>query len=407
MFWNYLKVAWRVFLRRKAFTFISLFGISLTLMVLVVAVSLYDHTFGAHPPEVFQERTAGIYFVQAQGPDRRMSSPGGYLLHDRYTRQLKSAELVTLHSPAMTATSYHSGKTIRSYTKRTDGQFWKVFKFNFVEGGPYTDENERNADFVAVINDSTRRKFFGNESALGKSIKIDNRAFQVVGVVEDVPLLRFTVFSDVWMPLSTASSNAYKQNLVVGMCWATILAPSPESLAEVRSEFRSMMDQVEFPDPRSVNHIVAHPESLFEAISRVFFGGQLFVGLLATMVLFMLLPTINLVNINVSRIRERMSEIGIRRAFGASSLDLVTQFLMENLVLTLAGGTIGWLGSILILDWLSTSGLIPYAHFEMNYRIFLAGLAIAVFFGFLSGVYPAWKMSRLHPVDALRGGKAA
>jgi len=404
---NYLKVAWKVFLRRKFFTFISLFGISLTLMVLVVAVSLYDHAFGTHPPEVYQNRTAGLYLVVASGPNRRFSGPGGYLLHDRYTRKLKSAAVVTLHSPSVPATSYYKGKEIRSYTKRTDGQFWEVFKFNFLEGGPYTPENERNADFVAVINESTRHKFFGDGAAVGKSIKVENREFRVVGVVEDVPMLRFTTFSDVWLPFSTLASSAYKQDLVGGMCWATILAPSPEALADVRSEFQDMIAHVDFPDPRFVNKLEAHPESLFEAISRVFFGGRLFAGLITMMVLFMLLPTVNLVNINVSRIRERMSEIGIRRAFGASSTNLVIQFLVENLVLTLVGGALGWVGSVLVLDWLSGSGLIPYAHFEMNYRIFLSGLAIALFFGLLSGVYPAWKMSRLNPVDALRGGKVA
>ncbi len=404
---NYLKVAWKVFLRRKFFTFISLFGISLTLMVLVVAVSLYDHTFGAHAPEVYQNRTAGIYVVLAQGPNRRFSGPGGFLLHDRYTRRLKSASVVTLHSPFVPATSYFKGKEIRSYTKRTDGQFWEVFRFNFLEGGPYTAENERNADFVAVINESTRRKFFGDAAAVGKSVRIENREFRVVGVVQDVPMLRFTTFSDIWLPFSTLASDAYRQDLVGGMCWATILASSPEALAEVKSEFQGMLAHVDFSDPRFVNKLEAHPESLFEAVSRAFFGGQLFAGLMTVMVLFMLLPTVNLVNINVSRIRERMSEIGIRRAFGASSFNLVTQFLVENLVLTLAGGAIGWVGSILFLDWLSESGLIPYSHFEMNYRIFFSGLAIAVFFGLLSGVYPAWRMSRLNPVDALRGGKAA
>jgi putative ABC transport system permease protein len=52
---------------------------------------------------------------------------------------------------------------------------------------------------------------------------------------------------------------------------------------------------------------------------------------------------------------------------------------------------------------ISESGWFPYAEFHLNYRVFLAGFALAVFFGLLSGVYPAWKMSRLHPVQALKG----
>jgi putative ABC transport system permease protein len=121
------------------------------------------------------------------------------------------------------------------------------------------------------------------------------------------------------------------------------------------------------------------------------------------MLLFALLPTVNLVNLNMSRIMERASEIGVRKAFGASSRTLVGQFIVENVVLALIGGVLGFVGSLFVLAAANRSSLIPYANFTMNYRIFLYGLGLAAFFGVLSGVYPAWRMSRLHPVQALKG----
>ena len=117
----------------------------------------------------------------------------------------------------------------------------------------------------------------------------------------------------------------------------------------------------------------------------------------------MILPTLNLVNINISRIMERSSEIGIRKAFGASSRTLVFQFITENIILTLIGGLIGLLLAKLGLTFIESTGVIKYAQFNFNARIFMYGFLITLFFGIFSGILPAWKMSKLHPVDALKG----
>ena len=118
----------------------------------------------------------------------------------------------------------------------------------------------------------------------------------------------------------------------------------------------------------------------------------------------MLLPAVNLMNLNTSRIMERASEIGVRKAFGASSRALVAQFVIENVVLTLVGAAIGFVLSAWLLTAINASGVIQYAALHLNYRIFAWGVALAIAFGLLSGVYPAWRMSRLHPVQALKGG---
>ena len=131
-----------------------------------------------------------------------------------------------------------------------------------------------------------------------------------------------------------------------------------------------------------------------------------FLGVVSLLVfLFMLMPTINLVNINVSRIMERSSEIGVRKAFGASSGTLIGQFLVENIFLTLIGGLIGFLLSALVLEMIADSGLIPYAQLGLNIRVFGIGLGLSLIFGFISGVYPAYKMSKLQAVQALKGGQ--
>ena len=188
----------------------------------------------------------------------------------------------------------------------------------------------------------------------------------------------------------------------------------PIYLPAIKSEFQSRLEHLEFPDTREYNQAIGGADTQFEFISRQINPRDrnsrpkfLLATIIAMMILFMILPAVNLININVSRILERASEIGVRKAFGASSWTLVGQFIVENVLLTLIGGVIGFIGSIFVLRAISASGLIPYAEFHLNYRIFLYGMLLAVFFGLFSGVYPAWKMSRLNPVQALKGAGGA
>jgi len=118
--------------------------------------------------------------------------------------------------------------------------------------------------------------------------------------------------------------------------------------------------------------------------------------------LFMLLPTLNLVNINITRILERSSEIGVRKAFGASSRTLVYQFIVENIILTLLGGTIGLILSVIVIKIINSANLIANLELTINFTVLFIGLLICLFFGLLSGVYPAWRMSKLNVVTALR-----
>ena len=414
MFKNYLKIAFKVFLRRKFFTFISLFAISFTLIILMVATAIFDNVFGPQPPENKAGRMLSVFGMQFQGPNSISNCSVGYAFLDRYVRTLPNVEKVSIFSTPNVVYSFWKGGKIKSFLKRADGQFWEILEFKFLEGGPFTAEDEKNANFVAVINDATRRKFFGDEPAVGKMIEADGQQYRVVGVVANAPIFRVISFADIWAPISASKTNAYKSQQLCGDFMATILARSGGDLPAIKSEFQSRLEHLEFPDTREYKQAIGGADTQFEFISRQINPRDrdsrpkfLLATIIAMMILFMILPAVNLININVSRILERASEIGVRKAFGASSLTLVGQFIVENVLLTLIGGVIGFIGSIFVLRAISASGLIPYAEFHLNYRIFLYGMLLAIFFGLFSGVYPAWKMSRLNPVQALKGAGGA
>jgi len=419
MLGSHLRLAYKVFLRRKFFTAVSLFGISFTLVVLMVAVAVLDHMLAARPPETRQDRTLGAHFAFMKGKSWMWSSEPGFMLLDRYARGLPGVERMSIFTTGHDVPSYLGGTRINSSLKRTDGEFWKILEFTFLEGRPYTTEDVDQARFVAVINAASRGRFFGGAPAVGKTIEADGQRFQVVGVVPDVPRLREVPFADIWVPLTTAKSDSYRHDLM-GDHKAIFLARSASDFPAIKDEFRARLKRVEFTDSHYDSMSAAletqaeHTASLLDVgPKRGLIGtdregrthvGRFWAALTVLALLFMLLPTVNLVNLNMSRIMERASEIGVRKAFGATSRTLVRQFIVENVALTLVGGAIGFVLAVVVLHALTASGLVAYARFEMNGRVFLWGLGLALVFGVLSGVYPAWRMSRLHPVAALAGG---
>jgi putative ABC transport system permease protein len=410
---NCLKVALKVLLRRKFFTAVSLFGIAFTMLVLLVATALLDEGFRPSPPEVHGERLLLVGRMSMQGPHTSRTAQAGYGFLDPHVRSMPGLEAFAITSGTERIVGYHEGRRIESYRRLADGAYWSILRFEFVEGGPYGPDDEAAGTRVAVINEATRGRYFGGGSAVGRTIELDGRPFRVSGVVRDVPLVRTLAFSDIWTPISTARSQSFRKDLI-GDFVGLILAPSRAAVPGIQADLQRVVGEVQLPDPERFDRLYASADTYFEAIARDVFGeregpahpARLLALIVGAMLLFMLLPAINLVNLNLSRILERGAEIGVRKAFGASARMLVLQFVIENLVVTLIGAAVGLALAGLTLDALNRSAWLPYADFGLNARVFGYGLLLALVFGLVSGVYPAWKMSRLHPARILAGRSA-
>ena len=409
---NYFKLTLKVLRRRKFFTFISLFGISLTLVVLMVATAALDNFFAPRAPESRFGRVLVVYRLSERGPDATESSEPGFRFIEEYVRTLPGVEAVTAFSNGRDISIYKGADRIDVTLKRTDGDYWRVLDFHFLEGRPYTSQEDSSGAPVAVITAKMRDKLFGGASAAGKTFELDGKTFRVVGVVPPVSFTRIAAFADIWVPIGTLPSSDYRHRLMGGFN-AIVLAHSRADFPRLRREFATKV--LSFPIDRKVfTEVHVGLDTPFEAFARIltrnkqgdrasFIIETIFV-LIA--ILFMALPALNLVTLNLSRILERASEIGVRKAFGAPRRSLVWQFVVENVVLTLIGGLIGFAISVVVMNAITRFDLIPNAQFDMNFRVFFYGMVIAVVFGLFSGVYPAWRMSRLDPVNALRGGVA-
>ncbi len=397
--------------RRKFLTFVNLFGITLPLTVLLTVATVLDHIFGAAPPETRQERTLGVYRASLLDEDGNgIFAFPGYGLLDQLLRDLPGTEEVSISSVFRRATLYTGGERIESYLKYTDAAFWEILDFEFVEGKPFTRRDVEAGRFVAVINEATRQRYFGGRPAKGESVTVDGREYEVIGVVRNVPMLRLVPFSDVWVPETTTDN--YGGDELYGFHMGLILARSSRDFRRIREEFVSRTSLVDLSNQAPYSRLVAVPETTFDSVARMVFSlgrtperqtARLIATLVMVAILFLVLPTINLVNLSVSRIMERAPEIGVRRAFGAPSRALVGQFVTENILLTLIGGLLALFISFAILGIVSRAEVVPYARFDLNLRILVYAGAITLLFGFLSGGYPAWRMARMNPADALRG----
>ena len=411
MFLNYLKLAYKVLLRRKFFTFVSLFGTSVTLLVLMIGTAMLDHAFSPMAPEVRMDRTLHVTYMAMRGEGNEWSGDPGYGFLDRYCRNIPHVERMSIFSGSHVTSSFVGGEKVESNMRMTDAEYWNILDFDFVAGQPFGESEVASGNRVAVVSQSAGRRLFGDQDPMGRTFGSEGRTFTVIGVVRNVPRVRETAFADVWVPMTVLPGDVWKTQLM-GDFNAMLLADSPRNFPAIRREFAARLPHVKMTEPDRYKTMSGSPRTRLEDVAAEAAGMQddrpqtgLFIGALILLaLLFMLLPAINLVNMNVSRIFERASEIGVRKAFGASTGQLVGQFIVENIVLTVIGGVLGFVLSLWALQLVNASGLIANADFHMNPRVFLYGLGLSVFFGVLSGAYPAWKMARLDPVEALRGG---
>lgn len=406
---NYLKIAIAVLLRRKFFTFISLFGISFTLTILMTSTALVENILSPSYPDYKRDQMLFISRMTIKNSKEGWTNGSSLSLNfiKRYVSTLKVPDKIAFFSFGNNANAYVNNKKIGLEFKFTNDVYWEATQYEFLEGKPYTKQQISNAERVAVISERTKKTYFGDaDQVTGKYIELDNVNYRVIGVVKGVPRTNRNFFGDVYLPY-TVSKTKFEDQGLMGNFGVALVAKSEADLPAMRSEYEKMLSKV--PREKDFDKLYAHADGALEGLSRNIFGnddsagfGRMTAIIGAMVLLFMLLPTINLVNINITRIMERSSEIGVRKAFGASSKTLVYQFLVENIILTLLGGILGVILSAVVIYFFNRSGFTPDFEGSLNFTILTIGLGLCLIFGLMSGVYPAWRMSRLNVVTALK-----
>lgn len=267
-------------------------------------------------------------------------------------------------------------------------------------GREITEEDIKNATKVAILGSTVVTNLFGDLNPVGKTIRIDGMPFKVIGLLKPKGQSGMGQDKDdtVLIPITTAQKKLFGSEFPGMVKFINVQAKSEEALESAQKEIKEILRaRHNIGKTEDDDFTIRNFTEMMETVKKAVGTMTLLLGSIASVSL--LVGGIGIMNIMLVSVTERTKEIGIRMAIGAKAMDIKMQFLIEALLLSLAGGLIG------IIIGVSISKVIQLFS---ELKILISPVSIFLSFGFSAlvgvgfGFYPAYKASLLNPIDALR-----
>ena len=293
-----------------------------------------------------------------------------------------------------------------------DAGFWKVFTFDFLNGKPF-DEASVEAELpIAILTENLAKRIFASTDVINKHFLLNGKEIKVVGVVADVTGATPATAADLYLPIFYGDTGkqlkpSKRDRGLLGQVGIYMTATNEDNVETLRSEVIDVLNRYDQEDKQFSHFWMNPPDVWWESTFRDSCSNEpdipgIIRGILYMLLALLFIPAMNLCGMISSRMDERMSELGVRKAYGATNAGLISQILTENLLLTLVGGAVGLALAYLIAltggDWVyhlfdnfvMPGGVNPSYTVEMlfNPTLFLSVFGLCVILNLISALVP-------------------
>jgi len=409
LFSENFKIAIRALRANKLRSVLTMLGIVIGVATVVALLSIGK---GATASITSDIQSGGTNLLTISAGKAQMGRPGGasqqeshlyYADYELLQRGLVNnfTAIVPIYQSSYTV-KYNTESFSASVTGVTQ-DYQSVRSYTVASGRFITNGDDKSQSLVAVLGSQTAKDLFGSLTPIGKTISVNGVKFEVVGVLESKGSSGFGSSDDaIFIPLETGyaklfgSTATYNNKKTVNNIYVSVT--TTELMDTVSAQIQYMIrrsHKLAASDELDFN--VQSQTDTLKTLSSITDTLTIFLGAIAGISL--LVGGIGIMNIMLVSVTERTKEIGLRKAVGATKNQILTQFLIETMTLSILGGIVGILLGAGIASVFTLTGLITAVITTNSILLaFTFSLAIGVFFG----LYPAYRAANLHPMEALR-----
>jgi ABC-type antimicrobial peptide transport system permease subunit len=399
MFYETLKLAVQAIRRNALRSFLTLLGIVIGVSAVIAMVTIGNGTTEKVKTEMAKLGSNVLFVRPGQfGPGRASSTAKPFNTRDiaELRSQLRGVRAVAPMAQQSVTVVY--GSESRSVgTIGTDDSYVVTQDWDFTEGRNFLEGDVRSGRAVCIIGETVHEKLFGSTDAVGKRIRVGNVSCEVVGILESKGESGFGTDRDdvVLMPIRTyhrrvagnTDINTINVSARDGVDTSKVQADIERLLRERRGITAGEEDDFRVADMKQIADTQTATTSILTTLLGAVAGVSLLVG------------GIGIMNIMLVSVTERTREIGIRLAIGAQESQVLMQFLVEAVVLSLLGGMVGVVLGLALAGAASAGMSIP---FVLDPAIVVIAFGFSALIGVVFGYFPARRAAQLNPIEALR-----